>query len=321
MRISKKISRVGILASGGLLASLLTGLFIPTHWHGPIIIATLACMSALVILIEYRQSATVRAGVKAARTQHEAMLGKVATLERNAAAQARAQKTIIDTLGALEKQNSSNEGRVRQIAQLIKELNESRSGYRPTYMPLAKRQNISGESAVGRLAAAVTPDLARSEKLLAALSGSVGGPHRLGPARKVGLISSSDLEAFIGEGIETCRYQPSISMTQNLNFDPSSLVIEERAMSVGPWAGALSASGLLLYDEIFQLLDWAKVSGIPAYFLRNAGPADIHSDDVAAQMYCISAESSFEEPWSDGIGFDFLETLRAYCTRPAREEL
>lgn len=208
-------------------------------------------------------------------------------------------------LEALLKHSEENEARLRRIGQMVKAQGPEAS----TYVPLPLRNPSGGFNSMGRLAAAVRSDTSRSERLLGATDGSTFPRGR----RAVGIVGTPALQEFLEPNVETCFYVPSMCVAQDAQFRPTTVLIEERAVISGVWSGALSSSGIALYDEICQLVDAAVSRGGSVYFLRNVGIASTNTQDLESKSFVIDAQSEFAAEWSNGVVLRFLEELRSYC--------
>jgi hypothetical protein len=209
-------------------------------------------------------------------------------------------------LEELLKQGTENEARVRHIGQLVKGQDSKAS----TYVPLALRNPSGGFNSIGRLAAAVKSDTSRSRRILEAVDSS---STFSGGQRTVGIVGTPSLQNFLRPNIETCFYLPSLCVAQDAQFRPTTLLIEERAFLGGVWSGALSSSGLALYDELCQIVDAVVSRDGSVYFLRNAGSADINTQDLKDRSIVIDSQSDFTAEWSEGLQLRFLDELKSYC--------
>lgn len=314
----------------GLLFAGVASFALDSRWHSPLVLVFLAFALSSVTALQLKQTLTLRSMLavqeqvvltrldaidEAVRVlakdsrNNEIRLRQVGQLSREALEFARNQSALLE---GLSKHEHDNESRLRQIGQQLKTVSETVDPV-GSYIPLARRHQVVGKDAAGRLSAAVTSDVSRADKLLSALAnGAAAGACG---ERSVGLIGGSDLQRLLSRRGDVCSYVPSMAIAQNKSFRPSTLVVEEGAMFDGPWAGALSASGIPLYDEMCQVIDWSATQGIPVYFVRNTGLTDIHTHDLAKRSFVISRESEFTEPWSEGVNFGFLEILKSYCVQ------
>lgn len=328
---------VSAVVVGGLGSVLVTGWLLEQRWHTPVTLALLTLIGSLVLVTLQRHFHIIHSRINSTHDNHVAKananmaeVSELHTLVTGIERQNHANEIRLRQLGQITNvmvadiqqsatADKENEARLRQIGQIVKKIQESQPETSP-YVPMAQRLHTIGQVTAGRLAAAVSTDASRSDRLLMSLERDTVPLLANGSGRKVGVIGTSELHDVLGSlGIQSCSYFPSLSVAQNKNYAPSAVIIEEAALSSGAWAGALSSGGLLLYDEICQILGWAETRGIPAYFIRNTGIPDIQTNDLVSQTVTITGDMKLEEVWSEGVPFTFLDTLRSYSGQRRRE--
>lgn len=321
---------VSAVVVGGLGGVLATGWLLDQRWHTPVTLALLMLIGSLVLVTMQRHARIMISRINSTHDSHVAKananiaeVSELHTLVTRIERQNHANEIRLRQLGQITNlieantqqsatADKENEARLRQIGQIVKKIQESQTDS-SKYVPMAQRLHTVGQVTAGRLAAAVSTDASRSDRLLMSLERDTFPQQANGSGRKIGIIGTSELHDVLGSiGIQLCSYFPSLSVAQNKNYVPSAVIIEEAALSSGAWTGALSSGGLLLYDEICQILGWAETRGIPAYFIRNTGIPDIQTNDLVSQTVTITGDMNLEEVWSEGMPFAFLETLRNY---------
>lgn len=178
------------------------------------------------------------------------------------------------------------------------------------YTLISERRDSTLSNSPGRMAAAVANDLMRSKRLSKVLGSS--NPQDAS-ARRVGLIGSERLLGFVEARCAAMHLRPSESAEQFRVFQPDLLVIEERALINGLWAGSLSSTGMALFDEIYKLIKMAKESNIIVVVIRNHGVPDINTPQLLEHALVIDKNTLLEDEWSEGYHLTTLESLRTYC--------
>lgn len=322
----RRIERIAILICAGVVSAAITGWVVSPKWQPTVVVLFLFLLTSILLIAIRRQGLSMRKLIQGQVNQNAKLHGNLSdrivlideAVRRNEirlrqAGQANKQlagdtKALQKKFEELLKHGAENEARLRQIGQLVK----GRDSPTPTYVPLALRHHSGGLNSIGRLAAAVRSDTSRSERILNAADSS-GFARGAGGRRKVGIVGTAALQDFLHPDVESCLYLPSMCVAQNEQFRPTTILIEERVVLSGVWSGALSSSGIALYDEICQIVDAVVRTGGSVYFLRNVGVADTNTQDLESRSFVITSESEFTTEWSAGMKIRFLEELKSYC--------
>ncbi len=114
----------------------------------------------------------------------------------------------------------------------------------------------------GRNAASVTSDPDAPFRLFAATSG-FGAPEVSNVTRRaIALVGSDTMAERLSPHFTVQRLHPRLSAAELEHARPTTLIIEEDALSTGPWAGALEPHGSALLMELRVAQAWMR---------RNAG--------------------------------------------------
>jgi len=347
------VDSIVILIAVGALSALFTALLVPDNWDGGVVIAAASVLTSVVIVAGRRHAHSIKlmqeeysrdlsgrlTHIEKTTWANELRLRSIAQEIKGGIADVQAHDVH---LASLMKQGADNEKRLRQLGQMLKadiernigrdevlvKLTKSASDNEVRlrqigqlvkgdskvsgYVPLALRHPMVGGDSAGRIAAAVGADPMRASRLLGALAegSSASATHT---RRRIGIFGTSALHDELAATAEICQYLPSVSTAQHAAFRPSVILVEELACREGVWAGALSASGIALYDEMCQVIESAKHSECSVYFVRNVGVSDVNTNDLIGRAHVVTPISSFDEEWSDGVRLRFMESVKQYC--------
>lgn len=352
---NRQVGKIAAGTCAGVASAAITGWVISPEWQSAAVVAFLFVIALTLIICMQRQARSMKSLIRERANHivmlNSDMRGSVRRMEDSvrlneirlrqigqfAKSIARDSESSRKHIDGLLKQGADNEARLRQIGQLVKnqdpgprleevmklstenearlrqvgQLVKGQDRKASTYVPLALRNPSGGLNSTGRLAAAVRSDTSRSERVLAAVDASAFSRGR----RTVGIVGTTDLQEFLRPNADTCFYLPSMCVAQDAQFRPTTVLIEERAVLSGVWSGALSSTGVALYDEICQLVDAAVARGTSVYFLRNVEIADTNTQDLESKSFVINSQSDFTAEWSNGLGLRFLDELKSYCEK------
>lgn len=122
----------------------------------------------------------------------------------------------------------------------------------------------------GRIDASVATDPDAAYRLFAATNG-FGAPDISNvTGRTIALVGSDALTEQLAPDFVVQRLHPHLSSAELEHARPSTLVVEEDALSKGPWAGALEPQGSSLLSELLTAQAWIREHAGITYILPAA---------------------------------------------------
>lgn len=144
--------------------------------------------------------------------------------------------------------------------------------------------------AKGRQAAATTGDPDAAFRLFAATHGA-GNPDVTATSRRaIAVVGSEALAAALAAIGEVHRLHPGISAAELEHAQPAALVIEEDALSAGPWIGSLDPQGAQRLLELRVAMAWMRRNTGSIFVLPTSGAKPMAADAMRADTTLVDAD-------------------------------
>ena len=181
----------------------------------------------------------------------------------------------------------------------------------------ASSVEILDAEATGRQAAAVTEDMERPQKLFAATSGMgffTLHPEGLNLRPIAGIVSPSLSKRLAAEYALHPPLHPGMVLLELDRAQPSAIVLEEDALNNGVWAGAMRASGTLLFSDIQRVFDLGEGEAADGLCVASKNAPAIHRRKLRRQASYV-VWSGLRPPGLDAdVELPLLESLVAYMS-------
>jgi hypothetical protein len=232
-------------------------------------------------------------------------------IERHLHGHNEALKDALNRIGQIHKQGAHNEIRLRQIGQMVKKPDEIPVAT-PVVPSITRGPTAARSQTMGRLAAAVSQDPNRADKLIKALTRDVKKKDESGK-RKIAVVATSDLEHLLEKSeVSTESLMPSLAEAQIAEFEPSLIIIEQAAFQHGAWYAADSACGAALFEEIQRAILSAADRGVSTYFLRNGSSPDAFTNEIAKLCEITFPVAEIDEPWAADASLGIVRVLQTF---------
>lgn len=166
----------------------------------------------------------------------------------------------------------------------------------------------SNKLVIGRTAAGV-PESTQRQSVLYELMGQ-GQKEDIRP--KISGVFSPSLRNILVGLYEVTDLSPSFASEQISRVTSGMVVIDQKAFESGPWCGADSATGTLLFSELTNTMDAAKSAGTPVWFVATDSVPNPYTNEYRKRSTGVFGFDSIDTTWTEGLPLRFVDAVDEY---------
>ncbi|WP_460682326.1 hypothetical protein [Nesterenkonia populi] len=170
----------------------------------------------------------------------------------------------------------------------------------------------------GRAAAYVPPDPNLQERLSVYLNGG-SWPDRdqsVEGAKRVLAVGTAGLREFLeSEGYDVIDVGPNSYKEDIAAGAAAFAVVEDRALSEGPWHGAASAVRMEQFQSLQTFLNANAALETTSYYLDTGEVPDVFTESLKTAAGMNVCGGALDEEWAEGVSLQPYETLRRYVAQ------
>lgn len=178
----------------------------------------------------------------------------------------------------------------------------------PVAISSAVAHEPSAGIVIGRTAASVPESTVRQSVLFELLG--QGGRGNVLP--KIAGVLSPGLRHALDGLYDVTELSPSFAREQIARIGAGMVVIDQKAFESGPWYGADSATGTLLFAELSSTIEAATSAGNPVWFIATDSVPSPYTNEFRKRSTGVFGFESTDLTWTEGLSVRFVNAVDEY---------